>query len=114
MRSRGLIVTKSKHTTIRLSDTGRERLDRLAADYGSQVAAIEDALVVLEDAKVAYGQQVWWATAALIKAIRSGDERVIGGAQNKLADLLRSTTAATGIASALREALRSEEDSDGS
>lgn len=96
-------MTKQKHTTVRLSDEATERLDRLAADYTSRTAAIEDALVSLENAKIGFGQQVWRATAALIYAVQSGDEKTIGGAQMKLAELLHSLPAATGIASALRD-----------
>lgn len=96
-------MAKQKHTTVRLSDEATERLDRLSADYASRTAAIEDALAALESAKVAFGQQVWRATAVLIYAVQSGDEKMIGGAQMKLAELLHSLPAATGIASALRD-----------
>lgn len=96
-------MAKQKHTTIRLSDVARERLDRLSPDYSSATATIEDALASLENAKLAFGQQVWRATSALISAVQSGDEQAIGGAQMKLAELLHSLPAATGIASALRD-----------
>jgi predicted transcriptional regulator len=101
-------VTKNKHTTVRLSDEARERLDRLASDYSSATAAIEDALTSLESSRLAFGRQVWQATSALIDAVQSGDDKAIGGAQIKLAELLHSLPAAIGITSALRETLGKE------
>lgn len=40
---------KPSHTTVRLSEAGRAKLDRLAAlpDYGSQVGAMEAAIDLL-------------------------------------------------------------------
>lgn len=97
-------MAKDKHTTVRLSESGRERLERLAPDYSSHSAAIEDALAVLENGKIAFGQQVWRATTAVIDAVRSGDESAIATAQMRLAELLHSLPAATGITSAIRDA----------
>lgn len=97
-------MPKDKHTTVRLSDVARERLDRLSPDYSSQTAAIEDALEVLENGKVAFGQQVRRAVADLIAATQARDEKRIGGAQMQLAELLHSMPAATGIAKAIWEA----------
>jgi hypothetical protein len=96
-------VTKQKHTTLRLTKEGRERLERLAPDYPSHSAAIEDALAVLENGKIAFGQQVQRTTARLIDAVQSGDERAIGGAQVALAELLHSLPAAIGIVAAIRD-----------
>lgn len=100
-------MPKDKHTTLRLTKEGRERLERLAPDYPSQSAAIEDALAVLESAKIAFGQQVQYETARLIDAIRSGDEVAVARAQTTLALLLHSLPAATGITAAIRDALQS-------
>lgn len=96
---------KTKHTTLRLSDIARARLQRLAHDYNSQNAVIEDALETLENSKIAFGQQVQQATAALIAAIRENDQAAIGGAQIALAELLHSLPAAAGIAAALHNEL---------
>lgn len=101
-------MTKDKHTTIRLSDAARERLDRLAPDYHSQTAAIEDALAVLENGKIAFGRQVERATSRLIAAVQAGDEAAIGSAQMALAELLHSLSAATGVTSALREVFQND------
>jgi hypothetical protein len=103
-------MTKNKHTTIRLSGIGRERLERLAPDYDSHTALIEDALGTLESAKLALGRQVWQATSRLVGAIQAGDEAAIGAAQMGLAELLHSLPAATGIMAALRDTLSSKDD----
>lgn len=92
----------TKHTTVRLSQVARERLERLSPDYDSNTAAIEEGLERLELSRIAFGQQVQQAMARLIGAIRSGDEAAIGAAQIALAELLHSTPAATGIVIALK------------
>lgn len=92
----------SKHTTIRLSQVARERLERLSPDYDSNTAAIEEALETLELSRLAFGQQVQQATSRLIGAVQSGDEAAIGAAQTALAELLHSLPAAIGITEALR------------
>lgn len=96
------MASKRRHTTVRLSKDGEARLLRLAASR-TQTDVIEDALIALENNALAYGQQVRAATADLIAAIRAGDERALGGAQMRLAELLRSLPAATGIAAAIRD-----------
>lgn len=40
-------MSRSEHTTVRLSDAGRGRLQALARSHGSQTAAIEAALELL-------------------------------------------------------------------
>ena len=44
-----------EHTTVRLSDEGRARLQRLAQAFGSQTAAIEAGLELLERWRVSPG-----------------------------------------------------------
>lgn len=92
----------SKHTTIRLSQVARERLERLSPDYDSNTAAIEEGLERLELSRIAFGQQVQRATVRLISAVKSADEAAIGAAQMVLAELLHSLPAAIGITEALR------------
>lgn len=93
-----------QHQTIRLSDEARGLLREIAGDdsAGNLTAAIEEMIYARQRSRIAFGQQVQLATVALIEAVRSGDEAQIGGAQVRLAELLRSLPAATGITVALR------------
>ena len=90
-----------KHTTMRLSDAARAAIKEMAADYSSETAVMEEAILDKQRQRVAYGQQVERAVTRLIASLGTDEE---AGATLALAELLHSLPAATGIAAAVRRA----------
>ncbi len=96
-------MSKTKHTTVRLSEAGRERLDRLAASGESHAGIIEAGLELIEHRGLEYRQKVVEHLRMLDGAIRTDNDGGVVGLTLDLATLIGNEHAAAAVAIVLRE-----------